>query len=107
MTVLLYACFCVSIMKSLALFKGKGKRRILITYADRFQKNQVNGATSGQPRKNPPVFSETQGFFKKPKKFCKWASFTKIRSLRGGFSALCCCLKTNIELTNTLQHFII
>jgi len=46
-------------------------------------------------------------FFKKLKKFCKWASFTKIRSLRGGFSALCRCLKTNIELTNTLQHFII
>ena len=68
MTVLLYTCFCVSIMKSLALFKGKGKGRILITYADRIQKNQVNGATSGQPRKNPPVFSETQGFFKKPKK---------------------------------------
>ena len=28
---------------------------------------------------------ESQAFFKKLKKFCKWASFTKIRSLRGGF----------------------
>ena len=51
---------------------------------------------------------ESQAFFLKNfKKFRKWASFTKICSPRGGFSALCRCLKTNIELTNTLQHFII
>ena len=68
MTVLLYACFCVSIMKSLALFMGKGKGRILITYADRGQKNRVSGVKGGGLQINPPVFSETQGFFKKPKK---------------------------------------
>ena len=51
---------------------------------------------------------ESQAFFSKNSKNSVNGHLSrKSAACGGGFSALCRCLKTNIELTNTLQHFII